>query len=89
MADHPSYCFHLSAVVGNFPLPVSICKRSHVTTPVADQPTTSTPSGHLFLVRCRLKSIACSAVIVPTSSTFRPRYTRFSVWRTGRHRPTC
>ncbi|OZC67255.1 hypothetical protein CH251_21610 [Rhodococcus sp. 06-462-5] len=46
-----------------------------MTTPVADQPTTSTLTGHVFVVRGLLESIACDAVIVPTSSSFRPRYT--------------
>lgn len=50
-----------------------------MTTPVADQPTTSMPPGHVFVVRGLLESIACDAVIVPTSSSFRPRYTWFSV----------
>lgn len=35
---------------------------------VTDQPTTSTPPGHVFVVRGLLESIACDAVIVPTSS---------------------
>lgn len=63
-------------------LPESIYTNSHVTTPVADQPTTSMLSGHLFVVRGLLESIACDAVIVPTSSSFRPCYTWFSVSRT-------
>ncbi|CCQ15655.1 Major capsid region [Rhodococcus sp. AW25M09] len=50
-----------------------------MTTPVADQPATSTLSGHVFVVRGLLESIACDAVIVPTSSSFHPRYTWFSV----------
>ncbi|MCZ4278160.1 hypothetical protein [Rhodococcoides yunnanense] len=49
-----------------------------MTTPVADHPT-STLAGHVFVVRGLLESIACDAVIVPTSSSFRPRYTWFAV----------
>ena len=50
-----------------------------MTTPVTDQTTTNTLTGHVFVVRGLLESIACDAVIVPTSSSFRPRYTWFSV----------
>lgn len=48
-----------------------------MTTPVTDQTTTSTLTGHVFVVRGLLESIACDAVIVPTSSSFRPRDTWF------------
>ena len=50
-----------------------------MTTQVADQLTTSTLCGHVVVVRGLLESIARDAVIVPTSSSFRPRYTWFSV----------
>ncbi|WP_155293373.1 hypothetical protein [Rhodococcoides fascians] len=48
-------------------------------TPVASQPTASTMHGHVLVVRGLLESIAYDAVIVPTSSSFRLRYTWFSV----------
>lgn len=53
-----------------------------MTAPVAGQPATSTLSGHVFVVRGLLESIACDAVIAPTSSSLHPRYTWFSVSRT-------
>ncbi|MDI9895987.1 hypothetical protein QM797_14775 [Rhodococcus sp. IEGM 1381] len=49
-----------------------------MTTPVADQTTTSRLCGHVFVVRGLLESIACDAVIA-TSSSFRLRYKWFFV----------
>jgi hypothetical protein len=49
-----------------------------VTTPVADQPTTSTICGHVFVVRGLLESVACDEVIA-NGSSFRPHHTWFSV----------